>query len=245
MKKILIFALIITTLAISAAYAATDCCSTTAQAAPLDQAISSQTTTGLIPPPSIYTPFGGTTVTELHVSDNDILGIIKQVIPAVSQALREDSNKAMLSSVGPELSALSNIDFDTLIDAINGIRDIRFLMIQYNRNLDTKQLLEQFDSGVAKVGTFSKIVSDFSNPYTGFSAVYAQSDNGGFIGYVYQPRSRQLIAARVVGSLDYVKLTNWAVNTGKMFYGIRKTVITSETQPQAETTIIETQPQAD
>lgn len=245
MRKILVLALIITSLAASAVFAAdtcceatTNCCNLTAQApaTPLEQPANAQTTTGLIPPPPIYTPFGGTVVTELNLSDADILGIVKQVIPAVGQALRDDETCKMLGTIDPNLSALGKIDFNTLIDAVNGIKNVRFIVVRYNRNLDIKQLQSQFDSGVAKVGTYSKIVSDISNPYGGVAAVYSQpSDGGGIIAYFYEPGARQLVAARVVGSLDYEKLTKWVIETGKLFYCVNQQTIASETDAEPET----------
>lgn len=243
MRKILVLVLIIVSFTASAAFAADDCCDSTtnscfimaqAPAAPLEQTSNGQSATGLIPPPPIYTPFGGKIVTELHFSNNDILGIIRQVIPAIGKALREDSTNTMLSSIDPHLSALSKVDYETLMEATSDIRNIRFILVRYNRKLDTDQLLQQFDLGAAKAGAFSKVISSSDDPYNGIVAVYAQPDNSGYISYLYQPYSRELVAFRVVGSLDYAKLTNWAIETGKIFYAMFTPIVTNETQTEED-----------
>lgn len=230
MKKILILSVIIAVLATSSIYAADECCPSQAQLCPAAAA-----QTGLNAPPPIYTPFDGTIVTEIHITDNDVLGIVKQVIPVIGQTLKEDSTSAILGSVNSHLSAIGKIDLNPLMEAINGIKDIRFIVVQYKRQLDMAQLPKQLEAGAAKIGPFSKLMSDFSNPsnevFTLFSQTGAEG-NGGLVGYVYRPRTRQLLAARVIGSVDFPKLTKWAIDTAKMFY-FTTIPVTSEAQPQA------------
>lgn len=229
MKKILILSVIITVLATSSIYAADECCPGQVQA------VAAGTQTGLIAPPPIYTPFDGTTVTEVHVTDNDVLGIIKQVIPVIGQALKESSTSSMLSSFSLRASAVTMVDLNPLIEAINGVKDVRFIVVQYNRQLDINQLPKQLEAGVAKIGAFSKIASDFSRPSSGVFALYSQSSaegSGGLVGYMYQPNTRQLIAARVIGSVDFAKLTKWAIDSAKTVHSTL-TPATSEAQPQA------------
>lgn len=170
----------------------------------------------LITPPAIPLPYAGRTVTEINISDNDLLGIIKQLIPSIGEVIanvapmagRELDAKGVPSAAA---EAAASLDFKGLADAISGITNVRIVATAYSRNLGQDQLIKDLDRGVAKLGNFSRIISDFAM-MPGAMALYAQADNGGYVGYAYDSKSRMLYAARVVGFVDVPKLTKWGTD---------------------------------
>jgi len=171
---------------------------------------------GLIPPPAISLPYGGKIVTEINLSDNDVLGIIKQIIPAIGELI---GSIAPMAAKGPvdakAMEAIKGIDFRGLSEAISGITNVRVLVAKYGVSLEKPALLKQLDAGVVKLGTFSKVVSDVAM-IPGVLALYAQADNGGYVGYAYQSSARTLYAARIVGFADTAKLTKWVMDAIKL-----------------------------
>ncbi len=201
-------------------------------------------TGGLIPPPPIHIPYGGKVVTEIHFSDSDVLGIIKQVLPAVGEII---ATLAPMSAPpghpGAEANALaqgaSKLDFRELTDALSGIKDVRVIVAGYGIPVDRETMLSQIEAGVAKTGTFSKVLSDMAfSP--GVFALYAESPNAGYLGFAYDPGSRMLYAARIVGFVDVNKLTKWAVDAAKLLAG---EVRTAQPVPEAPEPPAEPQPE--
>ena len=194
---------------------------------------------GLIPPPAIHIPYGGQIVTEFNFSDNDVLGIIKQAIPAIGEAL-----KAGLPARGPEqppasiagpfgaaaATVISGIDFKGITEAIEGIKNIRVIVATYPRTMNASKLVKDFESGVAKIGKFSKVASDIAFSPGGF-AVYAQSDGGGYVGFAYDSRGGVLYAARVVGFVDIPKLVKALGEIGKALGGTAFRIPVREAPP--------------
>lgn len=180
--------------------------------------------TGLIPPPAIHIPYGGKIVTDINFSDSDVLGIIKQVLPSIGDLVAEVVPKTM-NAGGPRVkgpaelgAALSNLNFKELSEAISGIKNIRAVVAVYGSSVSPERMLEQWDKGVAKTGTFSRVVSDIAM-LNGAFALYAQPDNSGYIGFAYEPGSKVLYAVRIVGFVDVAKLTKWAVDAARLLMG--------------------------
>ncbi len=179
---------------------------------------------GLIPPPAIHIPYGGKIVTDFNFSDSDVLGIVKQVMPSIGDLIAEVAPKAMSTGEtlikGPtELGAvLSSMNLKELSEAISGIKNIRAIVAVYGSSVSPERMLEQWDKGVAKIGTFSRVFSDIAM-FNGAFALYAQPDNSGYIGFAYEPGSKVLYAVRIVGFVDVAKLTKWAVDAARLFMG--------------------------
>ncbi|MDH7602829.1 MAG: hypothetical protein QHI38_11845 [Armatimonadota bacterium] len=206
-------------------------------------------TGSLIPPPAISVPYGGKVITEINFSDKDILGVIKQILPAINEVI--SSLAPALAERGPEaqdekqLEALQKIDFKGLADAISGIRNVRVLVVKYPRLPNVTELLKQLDSGVAKLGQFSRIIANVGDnvggavsvPFSGLLAVYAQADGGGYVGYGSNPARAELYAFRLVGSADIQKLIKWGVETVKNVVEVLKEqpAKTTPAQPPAQT----------
>lgn len=176
----------------------------------------------LIAPPAIYLPAGGKVVTEINLSDDDVLGIIKQAIPAIGDVVKDlvpaagEGAQNSLSAVGFVAMAASTIDTTGLSEAIAGVKNVRVLIAKYPGAVSPEKFLREFDKGAAKAGPFNKILSDF-----GFSpgavAIYALPNNGGCMGFAYNPSAHAVYALRVVGGVDVPKLIKWAGGIAKVF----------------------------
>ncbi|MGQ9454588.1 MAG: hypothetical protein ACUVRS_06865 [Armatimonadota bacterium] len=192
-----------------------------------------KTSGGLIPPPAIMIPSGAKLLTELNISDKDLLGVIKQMIPAIGEVVTTVAPMAAghdVTTGGVDLlRVVQKIDFQALADAISGIRHVRILNVTYARQLDIPGLLGQLDSGVSKLGQFSRVVADVGGITPGLLAIYAQSDGDGYIGYAYEPGSRKLYAFRILGSADIQKFIKWGTD-------VIKTVVGGLAKPSSEST---------
>jgi len=179
-----------------------------------------ESNTGLIPPPAIHIPYGGKIITDINFSDSDVLGIVKQVLPSIGDLIVEIAPRAIdtggINAKGAaELGAvLSSLNFKELSEAISGIKNIRAIVAVYGNNVSPDRMLEQWDRGVAKIGTFSRVVK-----LNGALALYAQPDNSGYIGFAYDPGSKVLYAVRIVGFVDLAKITKWAAEAARLLMG--------------------------
>lgn len=180
----------------------------------------------LVQPAPINLPAGGIVTTEISLTDGDVLGLLKQAIPAIADAAKQfmaeysarsqpkEGAKGMRGDAA-ELSKLAAVDVKGLMEAVDGIKAIRVLIAQYPRGLDTRRFMAEFDMGVGKLGKFSKVVGDVAF-FPGAAAVYAEQGNGGYVAYAYGPDG-YVYAARIVGSVDVAKLVNWIGKTAVLF----------------------------
>jgi hypothetical protein len=183
-----------------------------------DNAVNGKLTT----PPAINLPAGGKVVTEINFSDNDVLGIVKKVIPATVETLKSvvetKGSMQVAQHVNPQIQKAADIakqiDIQGLMDAIQGIQNVRVLVARYPKSTEPVSFINDFNTGVAKLGEFSKIVSNVDE-YKGAIAIYAQPDNVGYVGVVFDISSHTAYAARVVGFIDLPKLIQWAGSVAK------------------------------
>ena len=177
---------------------------------------------GLVPPPAISVPYGGRVVTDINLSDKDLLGVIKQVIPALGEVIGSILPMAAGAAKGPvdekALALLKGIDFKGLAEAISGITNVRLLVVRYPGPIKTTDLTAHLDSGVAKLGKFSRVLNDISRA-PGVLALYAQADGGGYVGYAFDPGGRSLYAFRIIGTADLERLTKWVMNAARLAVG--------------------------
>ena len=179
---------------------------------------------GLIPPPTINIPYGGKVVTDINLSDGDVLGIIKQALPSMGDVFSSLAPMAQQATGDPKAAAitgmLANVDFKELAEAISGITNFRLVIAKFpdKGRLSTETVLEQFDQGVGKIGKFSRVASDVGMSPGAFG-LYAAPNNAGYIGFAFDPGSRTLYAARVVGFVDVAKITKWVADVAKTAIG--------------------------
>jgi hypothetical protein len=187
----------------------------------------------LIPPPALNLPFGSQIVTEGNFSDKDVIGMIKELLPALGTVAKEFSGMAGMLPGGAMNSAvagsLDKLDLKPLQEAIDGVKNVRFIIANYPLKSDSKSMLAVLDSGAAKAGRFSRMFSDISSGKN-VTAVYVQEDNQGYLAYMYNSTSKKIFAGRMIGYLDIPKLTKWAVEMGIQF-------AKSKPVPQAEPAI--------
>jgi len=125
------------------------------------------------------------------------------------------------------MTAVKDIDFKGLADAISGITNVRVLVVKYGVSPKTPELLKQLDVGVAKLGKFSRVVSGVGM-IPGVLALYAQADNVGYVGYAFDSNARSLYALRIVGFADVAKLTKWVTDAVKLAVGVTAPTPVSE-----------------
>ncbi len=138
-------------------------------------------------PPAIYLPAGGKVVTEINLSDEDVLGIIKESIPALADVAKELLPLKMGASPEAAEAIVNAIDVTGLMDAISGINNVRILIAKYPPRISPERFLKEFNMGVAKAGRFNRIMTDFG--FSGGAAgLYALPDNAGCIGVCLRSR---------------------------------------------------------
>lgn len=168
----------------------------------------------VVTPPVINIPYGGAVVTEINMADSDVLGMIKQAIPALAETAKKMAESAGGQAQVP--AALAHLDVQGLMESINGISAVRLLVIRYGRRMEPVVFLREFEAGAGKAGTFNKIVTDQAF-LPGAFALYAQPDNGGFMAAAYDPQQNMAYAARIVGFVDVPKFIKWLGNTALLF----------------------------
>jgi len=194
----------------------------------------------VVAPPAIYLPAGSKIVTEVNLSDDDVLGIVKQSIPAIADVAKE----LLPLRFGENAAAISNaIDVTDLMQAIEGITNVRIVIAKYPSKISPERFVNEFNMGVAKAGKFSKVLTDsaFSG---GAAGLYVLPENAGCIGFAYDPYERTVYAARVVGGLDVPKLIKWVGNIAKVALSAEQEKAPdqpSEKAPQDSDTVPENQ----
>lgn len=188
----------------------------------------------VVAPPAINMPAGAKIVTEINLSDEDVLGIVKQSIPAVADVLKElapeIAHRAGAQS-SPDWAKL--ISLDELSQAISGVKAVRLLVARYPKTMTRERFLSEFGMGVAKTGRFNKILSDFGF-FPGSMGMFAAPENAGLIGFAYDSRRCTAYAVRVVGGLDVPKLIHWSGEIAKMFVTVGTEVEQSPSKPVPE-----------
>lgn len=192
----------------------------------------------VVTPPAIHLPYGAKVQTEINFSDKDVLGLVRELLPAagelISMAVSMGGPAAMAHGakmpVSPE--ALAKLDLKPLVEALQGITNFRFVAARFKPGLQGAEALAQFDGGAAKTGAFNRIVTDFSTG-PGVLAFYAQAGGSGYLIYHYDAKNGTIRAARLSGSVDYAKLMKWIGDTMKLFAVVPSPSPTSDPAPDA------------
>jgi hypothetical protein len=187
----------------------------------------------MIAPPAIYMPSGGKVVTEINVSDDDVLGIIKQAIPAIGDAVKDLGLPTQPGSgdMNRVVAMAGAVDMQGLSEAIQGITNVRLLVVRYPGRVSPEKFVDEFTVGAAKAGQFNKIATDFGM-FPGALGVYALPNNAGCMGFVYIPDQRTAYAVRVVGGVDVPKLIKWGGGIAKLALTAKTRVPVPEPEPQ-------------
>jgi hypothetical protein len=174
----------------------------------------------LIKPWALNVPFGASVTTEINLSDNDLLPTIKNLIPMIGDLAKMGAAQSLGAAVAPAagqmgaamLSGVNDLDTTKLSEAFRDVKAIRFLIGSYSRHASPKSFQMEFEKGLVKTGTFTKVLGNIQDTGIG---IYAQSNNGGYVGYAYNPKDGKFMAGRLVGFLDIEKIMAWVMEMAK------------------------------
>ncbi len=172
----------------------------------------------VVAPTPVYLPYNARIQTEINFSNDDVLGLIRDLLPAIG-----DLVKASASAGGPagtklpvRPDVLAKLDLKPLSDALKDVSNIRYIAARYKPDLAPTDVMRMFDSGAAKAGGFNRIATELSTGI-GAVAVYAQAEGSGFLLYAYDSKDGQVRALRLSGRVDAAKLINWLTDTLRLF----------------------------
>jgi hypothetical protein len=155
---------------------------------------------------NITTPPGAILLTEVNLSESDILGMIKESIPAFAQAAAGAPGELGLY--------LKNADLNTLSDAIRDIKQIIIVQFQVPPKTDIAKTLAFFESSLPSADGWSRMLYDTSTLQKGAIAVYTNSGQD-FFAVAVDPAKNRVYAARTIGFVDVPKLAAWAAKVAK------------------------------
>ena len=157
-----------------------------------------------VTPPEIATPPGATLLTEVNLSENDILGMIKQAIPAFAQSAA--------GAPGEVGAFLKNVDLNAFADAIAGVKFIRVMQFQLAPGTSPTAVPAFYEGQFTPEQGWSRVLYDTSMAPKGVVAIYSRSGQD-FFGVAVDPKSRRAFAIRTIGFVDVPKLAAWAGRT--------------------------------
>lgn len=224
----------------------------------------------LASPPPIHLPYGAKVVTELNFSRSDVLGLIQEMLPAVTDIIKTlaSSDMDIFAPRGMRIppEVVSQLDFTPLSEAIKNVTNLRILVANYRHPQSSSDIVASFDAGAAKAGAVSKVMSEASEAikpgataiYPGSDGgfieaemralipaqaygLYALPDGGGYIGYAYDAARGRLMAGRIDGKVDVAALVKWA---GDMAKTAIKAASALQNQPSEEVSEDESEVQA-
>jgi len=150
--------------------------------------------------PDIPAPPNSTLVTEINLSESDILGMIKAAIPAFAEAV---------TSTPGELSYLiSQLNLNALVDSIRDVKQIRVVQYRLLPGIDSKGILDFYDQSLPDLEGWSRLLYDISALPKGAAAIYTRSGQD-FLIVGVDPSKNAVFAARTVGFVDVPKLAEW------------------------------------
>ncbi|MDO8589186.1 MAG: hypothetical protein Q7T82_19340 [Armatimonadota bacterium] len=158
-----------------------------------------------------YVPIykGAAVIGEINISDDDILGIVKQAIVSFSSAVGAPVGSNELED---RVAALNLQELSGAIAAIKHIRIVRTRLPQ-PRKQNLGSIVSFYDSALSK-GPWTRILLNLDKPREA-QAVYALPNNEGFfILYANMAGvSNELALVRTEGFLDIPKAAAWLRKT--------------------------------
>jgi hypothetical protein len=174
----------------------------------------------LMKPWALNVPFGANITTEVNLTDNDLLPTIKGLIPMIGDLAKMGAAQSLGATVAPAagemgaavLASVNDLDTTQLAGAVKDVKAVRILSGSYSRRLSPKDFQMEFEKGLNKMGTFTKVLGNIQDTAVG---LYSQGNNGGYVGYTYDPKKGTFMAGRLVGSLDFEKIAAWGMEMAK------------------------------
>lgn len=161
------------------------------------------------PSPDIPAPAGAKLMAEINLADSDVLGMIKQAIPAFSQGA---------SGASGELGAfLAGIDLNSLSDAIRDVKQVRAMQFKLTQKCDPASIVSFYETKFPTSQGWSRLIYDTTSIPNGAAAVYSRSGQEFFFVGV-DPSKNLVYAVHVVGFVDIPKLAAWGGRAAKLYY---------------------------
>jgi len=159
-----------------------------------------------VAPPEIATPPGGTLVTEVNLSENDILGMIKQAIPAFAQSAA--------GAPGDLGKFLKNVDLNAFADAISGVKFIRVMQFKLDPKTAPAAVATSYEKEFTQAEGWSRVLYDTSMAPNSVVAVYTRGGED-FFGVGIDTKAKRAVAFRTIGFVDIPKLAAWMGRTAR------------------------------
>ena len=188
-----------------------------------------------IPTPDIPLPQDAVLLTEINLSENDLLGMAKDALAAFAA-----SSRGAKGEVGQIIAAA---DLDTLLSIIKDVKAVRAMQFQIPKNCTADDLLEFYQSALTTEQGWSRIIYDKSTMPKGAAAVYTRGGEEYFAVGI-EPAKQRAYAMRSVGAVDVVKMGGWLGGVMKRFSELKTTLgaqPTKTTKPSSTTTTKPTQ----
>ncbi|MEN6371036.1 MAG: hypothetical protein ABFD64_03400 [Armatimonadota bacterium] len=173
--------------------------------------------------PEIPAPAGATLITEINLSDSDILGMIKQALPAFAQAFT--------STPGEVNNFVKQLDIDSFSAAIEGIHQVRILQFDIPKTANTAKMFDFYQEKFSADNGWSRIVYDISMAPAKAGAVYTHGGQE-YLAVGVDAKANRLFVARTVGFVDVPKLAAWFGNAVKAYFQIADTQQTIKSKPE-------------
>lgn len=194
----------------------------------------------LVKPYALNLPYGAEITTEVNLSEQDLLPTIKGLIPMIGELARMGAVQQMGAQMSPGvgemgaqmMSGIEDLDTKPLAEAVEGVKAIRVLSGTFPRHSSPRVFQMEFEKGLAKSGTFTNIIRHVQDVAVG---VYAQSNNGGYVAYMYDAKKGTVAAARLVGFLDIQKIMDWGMAIAKKAAQKQQEMTPPPAEPEATT----------
>lgn len=177
-------------------------------------------------PPEIQTPPGATLVTEINISDQDVLGMIKQAIPAFAQA--------SAGAKGSWGDTLKNIDLNTLAEAIEDVRGVRATQFKLGAGAAPDKILTFYQGQLDPADGWSRILYDTSMVKNGVVAVYSRGGQD-FFAVSVDAGKQTAFVVRTVGFVNVPKLAAWAGKSARFFMEAKDRAVAAASAAKSQT----------
>jgi hypothetical protein len=150
--------------------------------------------------PAFMLPEGAAVNMEINLSQGDILGMVKQAIPAFKARVMETNNEVA--------DFVNTLNFDDLYAAIEGVQAVRVVQFSQPKPIDADALLAHFAAQASEENGWTRIY--FLRLETGATfAAYTQCGSS-YYSVLADPNTGLTGVATVTGPIDIVKLAGWA-----------------------------------
>ena len=146
-------------------------------------------------------PAGATLISEINLSENDLLGMLKQAIPS------------FLSGVGDARGGigqfLKSIDLSGVNSAVEAMTALRIVQYKLSGKVEPGEIIAHFESQLPSSEGWGRIFYSTAIVSNGIVAVYSANGKE-YAGFLIDPKAGRNIIATTVGFIDVPKLTEWA-----------------------------------